>query len=108
MSHSSSGPTTEQPRNSGLARSEVHRLLSSDRRRILLDVLDERPTPLDLQALALAVAEREPDVDSDRPDDVERVAITLHHNHLPKLAAAGIVDYRPASDRVESFDGLER
>lgn len=108
MSHSSSDPTNERTGTARLTEPDLHRLLSSERRRILLDVLDERSIPVDVEELALAIAEREEGVDSLRADDVERVAISLHHHHLPRLADGGIVDYRPASNRVESFDGLGR
>lgn len=33
-------------------------------------------------------------------DDTDRLAIALHHHHLPQLHAAGIVDYQPERNEV--------
>ena len=108
MSRSTSEPTDGQAGTARLTEQDLHRLLSSERRRILLDVLGERPTPVDVEELALAIAEREGGTDSARSDDVERITISLHHHHLPRLADGGVVEYSPASNRVESFEGLGR
>ena len=74
-------------------RSTRYRVLAVERRRVTCDVLaacDEGPIPLD--ALADAVANRDPDVeDGDRAAD--DVATTLHHVHLPLLAEAGVLAY---------------
>ncbi len=91
-----------------LAESELHRLLSSERRRILLNVLEERPAPMDLMELAWAISKRENGAGSEPTADVEQVVITLHHHHLPVLSEAGIVEYQPASKKIETFSGLVR
>lgn len=105
--------STSERENNGsgkvtLAESELHRILSSERRRILLNVLEERPAPMDLMELAWAISKRENGVDSELTADVEQVVITLHHNHLPVLSEAGIVEYRPATNKIETFRGLVR
>jgi hypothetical protein len=97
----------EQSENTGLSESDRHRVLSVERRRIALDVLAEQRSPLGLWELAEAVAERESERGEVDDDDVEQVAITLHHNHLPGMAELGVVDYDPCSKRVESATGLE-
>lgn len=60
---------------------------------------------LELEDLADGVAEWE--VEAGMADDIEerrrRVAIDLHHNHLPKLAEAAIVDYDPRSKTVKNW-----
>lgn len=84
-----------------LSESERHRVLASDRRRTVLAVLGERRAPSDLRRLAEAVARREAD-DSTTPGDAERVAISLHHRHLPLLDDLGVVAYDPDARRVES------
>lgn len=91
------------------------RLLSSARRRTALDVLVGRTAPVDLDDLAreIATRERDGDVTSGKGDvgergngvdarTVERVAVSLHHVHLPKMADLGVVDYDSAANRVES------
>ena len=75
-----------------------HRLLESDQRRRALAVLDERSQPLSLEDLATHVAEQEADADASA--DVETVATTLHHIHLPKMATAGIVEYDPETHEI--------
>ena len=82
-----------------LSESEWHRILSVERRRFLLDVLDDRPTPVGFDELAESVAAREAGT---ARIDVERVAITLHHNHLPRLAKLGVVEYDHEARLVES------
>jgi acyl-coenzyme A thioesterase PaaI-like protein len=78
-----------------LDESDRHLLLSVERRREALDIITNGPTMFSLNDLAVAVAEREAS-ESVPPDElVERVAITLHHNHLPKMEEFGVVDYDP-------------
>ena len=93
MSSTLNKRAAEQLRDTELSASERHRLLSSKRRRLVLDLLDDRSDSLTLQGLAEDVTRRE---SSGNPSDqaaAERVAIALHHDHLPKLAAAGVLDY---------------
>lgn len=88
---------SEPPR---LTESERYRLLSDERRRIVLDVLDGRSAPLHLEELASAVAERE--AGGGGATDAQRaVVVALHHNHLPRLADVGLVGYDPTSGFVE-------
>lgn len=103
MSQTSSDPTTEQTGTLELTESERHRLLSDDRRRLVLDVLPTRTTPIELGELARAIAKRE--VDTEEPDSeyVDRVAISLHHSHLPKIAHLDVIDYDPESKRIVSL-----
>jgi len=83
-----------------LPTSDRHRLLAKRRRRVALEVLADRTAPVDLDSLATAVAAREGDGTDEAT--VKRVGICLHHNHLPMLAEFGVIDYDPASARVES------
>lgn len=70
---------------------ELFGVLREERRRTVLSVLAGRSGPLDVRELARAVAERGHDDPSD--EVVEDVHVTLHHVHLPKLAAVSLVDY---------------
>lgn len=76
-------------------------MLASERRRVVLDVLAGRSTPVDLEELATDVATREIDGETPRVDVVEQVAIALHHNHLPMLTDLGVLEYVPAARRIE-------
>ena len=107
MSENLSGWLVVPPGVGTLHKDDLYRLLSSKRRRLLIDVLNEQPTPMDLEELALMVAKQEQG-GSVRSEAVQRVAITLHHNHLPKLADVSIIEYRPESNRVETFYGLKQ
>lgn len=103
MTLSSSESSAERSETAELTERDGHRILSAERRRILLAVLADRSTPIGLEALAAAVGEEEEGADGVKPETVERIAITLHHNHLPKLAELGIVDYDTTSNYVASF-----
>lgn len=107
-------PPSSSACSSGLSESERHRLASAERRRIALGLLEEADLPIALEELATAITDREteldtPDAETSTPDagDVERVAISLHHVHLPLMADLGVVDYDAASKRVEAFRALE-
>lgn len=89
--------TAEHPSTDSLTETERHRLLAAERRRVAIDVLAERSAPVELTALATAIAAREDGVDPSDDAAVERVELTLHHSHLPKLDSFGVVDYDPDS-----------
>jgi hypothetical protein len=84
-----------------LSESDYHGLLASERRRTVLAILDERPGPIDLDELAEAVVTRGRDADTPGERERERTAVELHHAHLPKMDALGVVDYDPDANRVE-------
>ena len=104
MSQTSEETTGERGENTGPGGSDRHRLLASERRRLALAVLAERTPPVELDDLAVAVARLESDVDEPSEGTVARVSITLHHCHLPMLADRGVIDYDPASNRVEAYE----
>lgn len=67
-------------------------LADEDRRRVCLHLTQEDPQVITVDELVDGIA-------SDRPEpERERLAIDLHHRHLPKLAAAGIIDYDARSN----------
>ncbi|WP_255167583.1 DUF7344 domain-containing protein [Natrononativus amylolyticus] len=76
-------------------------LLSHRRRRRVLYYLSDRELA-DVGEVAAAVAAREADLEAERVSDEARtaVAIDLSHNHLPKLADRGVVDYDRRSGAV--------
>jgi len=82
-----------------LCDSECLDLLTSERRRTLLDHLVDDARTHSLGSLATAVAGTERDADGQPP--TEQVRISLHHAHLPKLEAAGVVDYDSQERTVE-------
>jgi len=85
----------------GLSESEYRELLEVERRKVTLDVLAGRTAPVGLEDLAATVAIRETTGGAGK-EATERVACALHHIHLPKLAALGLVDYDQDANRIES------
>lgn len=91
----------------GLSERDRYEVLASEQRRITLDVLTARSHAIHLDELATQVAAREGPTDEGA---VERVRITLHHQHLPKLADLGLVAYdrethsiEPNADRLDAL-----
>jgi len=68
-------------------------LLADERRRIAIEVLNDRSTPVELGALSRAVAEREDGPDPTDEETLERLRVTLHHVHLPILNEADVITY---------------
>lgn len=93
MSDSSNNMTNETASTPELTASEYHRLLSVDRRRLVLDILEGTATAVDLEELATEVATREHGSNAVDETTRERMVISLHHNHLPCIDDAGLIDY---------------
>lgn len=93
-----------------LTADECLELLADERRRLTLDVLAGRTSPVDLADLAPAIVARQDGIDAttatapggDGP--THRVAVALHHHHLPRLDEAGLVRYDPAERTVAPTD----
>jgi hypothetical protein len=91
----------------------VLRLLSETRNREVLTTLENAGRALEVNELAdrLVVEETSFDGSAGPTSELERVRITLHHNRLPKLADAGLIEYdydenvarrnRAAADRMD-------
>ncbi|MFC4550029.1 MULTISPECIES: DUF7344 domain-containing protein [Halorussus] len=90
-------------------------LLANRRRRYVLYCLsDAGETDLSTDRVAEAVLERERDWD-DAPDAAGRnredaIRTELHHEHLPRLADAGLIDYDSETRTVRNWNdpSLER
>lgn len=103
MTLSSSESPGEASDTAAITEADRHWILTSERRRTLLEVLEDRSAPVGVEALAAAIGEAELGVEALEPETVERIAITLHHNHLPKLDDAGVVEYDTTSNHVSFF-----
>jgi len=76
-------------------------LLSNPRRRYALAYLSRRGQLITASELSEQIAAWEQDKPVNEIDDetAERIQMTLHHNHIPKLRAVGLVE------RTERGDG---
>jgi len=98
------------PNPEDLSREDLFDILSSDRRRYLLYFLEAESGEAELRELARLVAAHESGI---TPQNVtqkgeKRVYISLYQSHLPKLEAAGIVEYDSDSKRLTSTERVER
>ena len=82
--------------------SEYHELLASARRRTTLDVLASSTAPIELAELAARVAGQEANGEVAEEKTVERVALSLHHVHLPKMDELGVIGYDQDTTSIES------
>lgn len=107
MSESSEHTSGTDERAAELSASERHSLFAADRRRLAIDILAGRSSPVELEGLAARITARGNGSAADE-ESIERVAITLHHTHLPKMAEMGVVDYDPESRTVASEFDVDR
>ncbi|MFC7068640.1 DUF7344 domain-containing protein [Halobaculum lipolyticum] len=91
----------ERGNGADLTDSELYALLASDRRRAVMAVVENRCRSLGLEQLAANVAEALEGEEFD-PGALRSLAIELHHVHLPKLSDAGLLDYDPAANWVDT------
>ncbi|WP_436925993.1 DUF7344 domain-containing protein [Halosimplex amylolyticum] len=101
MSQTTHEPVDDRSTDAGLNTEARYDLLADGRRRLALAELAERSAPVALEDLATAVAARETEAPSPSVDVVERVAVSLHHAHLPRAADLGVVDYDPETKQIE-------
>ena len=105
MSQTSNNVPEETLRAVELSARERHQLLASAKRRHALAVLAETSTEVELEELAERIVER---TDGTSPnDDTARVAVALHHVHLPKMDEVGILDYHPSTRRIVPNGALQ-
>lgn len=89
------------PQESELDLIEIHDVLSNQRRRLVLSLLDDAGGRVEARELAKAIAEVESN-QSPPPQNIRQSAyVTLHQTHLPKLDELGIVNYDKNNQIVE-------
>lgn len=82
---------------------EIHSILANPTRRALLDrFLEGETTTIETMATDLAANDEVP------YDDPERLKQILHHIHLPKLAAAGLIDFNHGTGTIRMNGPLEK
>lgn len=70
-------------------------ILKNNRRRIVLEYLQQQDDPVELSALAdhVTAIENDTDVDSITSSERKRVYVALYQFHLPKMAGMDIIEY---------------
>ncbi|MGM0398779.1 MAG: DUF7344 domain-containing protein [Halobacteriota archaeon] len=91
-----------------IAEGDRHRILANERRRTVIAVLRASSTPISLDALAARVDDRTEGLAQGETDRLARVAIGLHHTHLPMLAEIGVITYDPETTYVDTCMDLGR
>jgi hypothetical protein len=81
-------------------------------RRIVLSVLADEHRPLTVRDLTHVITTHNHDAPlTEVPEKaVTQIQVSLHHIHLPKLEAAGVIEYDPKNQLVEltnEFDQLQ-
>lgn len=109
-----SGADSGAPQSNGPSESlppgTLFDLFSEERRRHVVDCLAEHRTTMALADLADEVATREHDAPlTEIPaEDVKQIYMSLYHNHVPKLANAGVVAYHQEPDMVLPVDNVDQ
>lgn len=70
-------------------------------------VNEDRSVQLSILAEWVAAETRGVSLNALTDREIERTQVELHHNHLPKLDEAGVVDYAYEEDRIAPAAGLE-
>lgn len=79
----------------------LHEILANDRRRRVLAQLYESARPMRLSTLAEEIARVEKEGDRNDLPDVEQIHQALYHNHIARMADAGVVTYDSLRDTAE-------
>lgn len=88
-------------RSSGLAETEIHDILRNDRRRRVLEHLQESVGTVTVRELAETIAANEANQSPPPRQLRESVYNSLHQTHLPKLDAENVVQYDKHRKTVE-------
>lgn len=84
-------------------------VLADERHRQILAVVYESSDGMDVSTLADRVADRLAAEQSGPVSDGtgDRLHVSLHHRHLPKIAAAGLIKYDTQNRTVEATDAIK-
>lgn len=84
---------------------QLCKLLADSTNRTILTILNEAAQDLSVDELATQLMSRD-EVPSQSADEARfhRVMLSLHHNHLPRLAEAGVIRYDRDTHRVRYGD----
>lgn len=90
---------------------ETFDIMTHPHRRYVLYHLRTRAGEVSIETLAAAIADwDEAHSGREEPLSIDDIKTMLHHNHVPKLADAGLITVGPAMDSIglAGTDGLDR
>ena len=93
--------TVEPGGSSAFAENDWYRLLADERRQTAIEVLASTSSPIDLDVVATQMAVSESDSVAVEEGAVERMAIALHHKHLPLMDDLGVIAYDSNEKSIE-------
>ena len=96
--------------NEGISHDVAFRLLSHVYRRALLECLDRHDGPVSLADAAedVTLACRDTSISELSDEETREVYLSLHHSHVPQLAAEGAVSYDRDRGQVTLTERGER
>ena len=94
--------STDVNNSDPLEADELLKLLSNERRRLSVQILqqNEEITVRELSEL-VASLELEKDIEELSQNEIKRVYTALQQSHLPKLAKAGVIEYDKSSGVIK-------
>lgn len=94
-----------EPSEDRLAETDIHHVLSNERRRLVLELLrDGDEAEMSARELSERIAAIETNEDPPPRNIRQSVYVSLHQTHLPKMDDFGIVRYDDSSKSVELTD----
>lgn len=87
----------------------LYDVLANARRRFVLACLDEHATPMPLADVAdeLATWEFDAEITEIPAEEVRTIYVALYHVHVPKMKAAGMVEFSQERDAVSPTEAGE-
>lgn len=82
-----------------LSDDDYHRVLASQRRRLLLQELVTWSSPLSRRGVAKMMAEQIAGAETSATD-VDRIDNSLHHVHLPLMVQFGVLEYDTTAEQI--------
>lgn len=99
-------------RNEPRSPARILSAVGNEHRRAILDILNsESDKTVEYETLVARVADRVGDEDTGQESEEhrQRIRISLHHTHLPKLEDVRVIDYEAETGHVQFVGGeLER
>ncbi|MFW5939448.1 MAG: DUF7344 domain-containing protein [Halolamina sp.] len=80
---------------------ELVRVLANPVRRAVLRHFTANPTGSTLEGLAEVAISAEVAIEIEPRDELDALMVALHHVHLPKLEAVGLLTYDPECNRAD-------